>query len=134
MTGKEVPKTFDWVKARSECDPQKVFTKLGKVIKHDVDRANENPVARSGIKFDLICDREFVVEVSSGMTGKAVTVILEGSSILFLGRGPKDVLFQAKPYLFDTGECLLEVDGKPYRLWQVSQRAFEGFFFGGTGR
>ena len=136
-----VPDVFNWVKARSECSLQKVFDDLVKVVKSDIQSFNEyrerEGLSRS-IKFNQVCTTQFDVEVLPVTITRprdesfaCLMVSLNGSSIEFFQGG--NIVFSARPFLLDTGECLLEVNDKPYRLWQISRMAFEGFFFGGLG-
>ena len=136
---RDVPVAFDWVKARSECSVQKLFDDLIKVVKSDIQIFNEHSESTGSsrtMKFSQVCTKQFDVEASPPRstpdgTFACVMVSLNGSSIEFFRGGMDNKLFSAKPYLLDTGECLLEVEGKPYRIWQISRKAFEGFFFGG---
>lgn len=38
-------------------------------------------------------------------------------------------MFDARPSLNKEGDCLLEIEGQPFALWQVCRRALEGLFF-----
>ena len=138
---KEVPNVFNWVKARSECSLQRLFDDLIKVVKSDIQSFNEYSEHKGWsrrVKFNQVCVRQFDVEVKLVVVGQSkdksfacLMVSLNGSSIEFFRGSIDNMIFSARPFLLDTGECLLEVDDKPYRLWQVSQKAFEDLFFGG---
>ena len=137
---REVRDVLNWVKARSECSIQKLFDDLAKVVKSDVQIFNECSESMGSsrvMEFRQVCTRHFCVEAkplrpTPKRTYANVMVSLNGSSIEFYKGDMRNLIFSAKPYLLDTGECLLEVDDKPYRLWQISRKAFEDFFFGGA--
>ena len=137
---REVRDVLNWVKARSECSIQKLFDDLAKVVKSDVQIFNEYSESMGSsrvMEFSQVCTRQFCVEAKPPQptpkrTYASVMVSLNGSSIEFYKGDMRNLIFSAKPYLLDTGECLLEVDDKPYRLWQISRKAFEDFFFGGA--
>ena len=136
-----VPSVFNWVEARWKCSIQKLFDDLARVVESDVHIFNEQ-ASKAGVhrtvKFKQICTRQFTVEVKPPQVTKDKThasfmVSLNGSSIEFSKGALENVVFRAKPYLY-TGECLLEINGEPHRLWQVSARAFMDFLFWGTGQ
>jgi hypothetical protein len=129
---------FNWVHARSECGLPRVFQILSEVIGSDVKAANA--LNRRGVKFQFtteaagkilaVRDRDFggfneimviVIELASGK----ITV-----SRRVPNKASDEPLFYAVPGLNEEGECLLEVDGKSLKLWQVSRKALDDLFFG----
>ena len=108
---------------------------LVELLDGDVKAANK--LKRKDIEFELNTQvkGKVIVTRKREMIGlmEATSVVFEFSSdsINVTQRIGMEVkpLFEAKPGLNHDGECLLEVDGNPLKLWQVSRKALEGLFF-----
>jgi hypothetical protein len=133
------PDSFDWVKARSECSIESVFQILKQVVTSNVESAKTIFSKRSDVTFTVTSlDRRFVVtredSIGSGVkVGCHVTFALSNSAEITVTRDATSVpsvsLFSAKPSFIQNGDCMLEVEGTPLKLWQVSRRALENLFF-----
>lgn len=137
----EIPKVFDWVKARSECSLRHVFLQLAEVVDSDVksivrQSSREQGISRAKFTLDRVSEDKFIVVKTWNDFGAE-----QGESVVFelikqgiaakLGRAGKQ-LFVARPALTKTGDCKLRIEGEPepLELWQVSQKALEDLFFG----
>ena len=132
MANLEIPKTFDWVTARSKCNADEMFKRLLKVVTSDVDTANGiNPIRI--YRIDLISEREFAVVLPhiSGMGfTKGVTFLREGSEIQVRQLvKPQKLIFSVRAYLLDGEDCTFAVNEKPLEPWQVSRLALEDVIF-----
>lgn len=127
---------FDWVTARSECSLKRVFMILAEVIDSDVKAANELKIQRTQFAVNRDGADKVIVIRSRQMGGEeidTVTFQLRGDRIVVYpadARGPRPPLFSASASLNQDGECFVEVDGQPLKLWQVSRKALEDLFFG----
>ena len=125
---------FNWVAARAECSPDRAFHALAEVVDSDVKAANG--LRRSGVSFHFHGEAtgKIVVirELDRGGVKELRSVVFELiSGEIVTKKGPENsVLFSAVPSLNRNGECLLEIEGDSYELWQVSRRALESLFFG----
>lgn len=120
---------MDWVKARSACSSKRVFETLYEVVESDVKSANA--LNNLAAKFHVTHHHKKIIVSREEEDGDAVTnIVFELSpGAITVKQGPDKPLFSARPRLSETGECLLEVDGTLYQLWQVSQKALEDLFF-----
>jgi hypothetical protein len=130
---------FNWVKARSECSLVPVFAALREVVDSDVKEVNElnRPRLRFTLNPEAGSASKFVVIRQQDMSGffQAFTVVFElkDDAIVVTARdqtGNGKPLFSAKPSLKPDGQCMLDIDGEPCFLWQVSRKALEALFFG----
>ena len=134
MTNVEnVPAIFNWVKARARCNPKRVFDDLIGVMKSDIASAEEDGVD-CAVECRPVCERMFEFKAQLPPRGVHTTYILVelDKDIIVIYRDkrtPNQVILEAKPYLSDSGDCLLEIEDKSYRLWQVSRRVLEDLFF-----
>jgi hypothetical protein len=127
---------FNWVEARHACSLSEIFHTLKEVLKSDV--ASANGLKIQDVKFS--CKTDATNKIIVGRSEVFPSGIAHGREIIFEllpaeikvkeGRTDKH-LFSAVPNLIDNGECLLEIDGRPYQFWQVSRKALEDLFFGG---
>ena len=119
---------FDWVKARVECNPERLFAELRSVVNNDCTSAREQSKKRSslvGIVFENgKAHRSFAV---SRETSESRIFQLEGDHITVTNlRG--DPLYATTALLFEN-QCFLECEGKLYKPWQFSMKVLEEFFF-----
>jgi hypothetical protein len=118
---------FNWVKARSECSVKRAFETLFEVVETNVKTANE---LRLGPKFHATYQHKKIIVTREDNSDDLRNVVFELTSTAIIAReGQSKQLFSARPRLNETGECLLEVDGSLYKLWQISQKALEDLFF-----
>ena len=130
----DIPKQFDWVSARKNCNTREMFKRLLKVVRADYNIAKEQEPHRN-LTFAECSEEEFAVDErhASGIgIRKGVTFKLEGSKIQVCNSAPPHkVLFTLHAYLFDGGDCTFVIDDKmnPLHPWQVSRLALEDVFF-----
>src|SRR5216683_1096079 len=115
----EVPAAFDWVRARHECSLECVFQTLREVVDSDVKRmmALKNK-PEVGFRLSAPAADKFIVtrarDYGGGTEGSMIVFELLPTEIRVRdGRDEKTIL-SAKPDVNPEGECLLEVQGKPY--------------------
>ena len=127
----DVPKTFDWVRARAECSLQHVFLILREVIDADV-KSMQALSKGPAFKLDTPTDTKLVV-VKEYQSGEAQSVVLERmSNRIEVRAGYQQMpMFTAVPSLDASGSCRLHIKGdtEPSELWQVSRKALEDLFF-----
>jgi hypothetical protein len=132
----EIPKAYNWVKARSACSVDQLFLLLAQTIKADVEAANALTPNHQNFKYATpTTDRIVVVRpVNGGQYTAGAIVFRRTVTAIEAIDMPKDpsteqVMFSGIPSLDVGGECRLEVEGEPLELWQFSRRALEPFFF-----
>ena len=106
----------------------------------DSDVKTANALNRRGVKFKLNTEAtgKIIVlrERDLGGFNESMAIVFEllpDKIAVTERRGPgftEGALFCAAPGLNQEGECLLEIDGQPLKLWQVSRKALENLFFG----
>lgn len=125
-----MPETnFDWVRARFECSPTKVFQQLKRQIEKDVETRNDLRSPDSNFGFDTTSQ------------GNSITVFVQGNrlhrSVIFeqtdLGITVRDgddkMLYDATLTISNDGECRLKVGSVECESWQFRKLALEGLFF-----
>lgn len=118
---------FNWVKARSECSLNRAFEILGEVVKTDVEIANG---LRRGAKFQVTYKHKKIIVTREENDDEVSSVVFELSPTAISAReGKREPMFSAKPRLSEMGDCLFEIDGQLYKLWQICQKALEDLFF-----
>jgi hypothetical protein len=133
MESKEsVPKTLDWVKARTECSIERLFLLLIEVLRADVQSIQARSQGSTKYTLDVPTDSSAAVikeEDMGGIRDRDGVVFRRTTSGIVARTAKNEVLFTAKPSLAINGDCRLEIDGQPLELWQVSRRALEPLFF-----
>jgi hypothetical protein len=129
---------FNWVHARANCSLEGVFHILSEIVDSDVKQANA--LRRQGVKFSLNTEATSKIMVirdrdlggTKETTGVIFELLPDTISVTRKKHGAltEDSLFSAVPSLNEDGECLMEVKGKPLKLWQMSRKALENLFFG----
>lgn len=118
---------FNWVKARAECSLKQVFFNLGEMVESDVKTANELGVGPVQV---LRQHRKTIVSRGEPAAEGVRAVVFELEAAAITARSNGDLILSGRPRLDEQGNCLLEVNGQLYRLWQVCQMALEDLFFG----
>ena len=124
-----VPYDFDWVTARSRCNPKDLFDKLRKAIQDNVYIASS--VSKCQSTLNELGDDVFTV-VTKGSDGSLKGFIafeLDGSNIIAKNQMSHEIILTAQVHLQSNGDCMFEVDGKPLQLWQFSRKVLEDLFF-----
>lgn len=124
----------NWVAEIADFDLELTFIALHQIVKRDVEEANKLPPhRRKGSRFVLEANNEvphpFIVVQEVGNAHDddlRVTFKRLSSSIGIWGTRMKP--FAARPR-FNGEKCVLSVDGKDYRLWELSQMALNRMFF-----
>jgi hypothetical protein len=128
----DIPKNFDWVKARSKCSLEEVFVNLGEVVDSDVKTTNSLSHKTGEFAINRPNGKIVVVKTQQTSAKKSIVFELTNQGVCVKeGLGGKH-LFLGKPSLIPSGDCKLQVDGEqePLELWQFSRRALEDLFFG----
>ena len=122
---------INWVKARSDCTPEKVFQELAQAVKEDLSKHEQcNPRLASGLEFGS-CEggKFFVKRVGSHLilfeqtdSGIQVSMVPQ--------KGEEKCLLNLSIAMNDAGGCVLSADGDELEPWQVRRRALEETFFG----
>ena len=85
------------------------------------------------LEAEKVTSRKFVISKEGPAGGRMVmlwSVTVECTEATITAQAsPSGVLLVAKPSFDWDGACLLEVDGMPLQLWQVSRRILEDLFF-----
>jgi hypothetical protein len=121
---------FNWVTARSECSPPKVFKTLRLQIEEDVKTRNDLRPKNSPYIFSVKEDlSDFTVLLEADDLRRSVTFSLTEHAILV--RDDKgDQSFEVNLIFNDKGECRLNVNGAEKDFWQVRRMALEELLFG----
>ena len=129
-----IPKSCDWVTARSECSIERVFIRLRELVESDI-RVLLVRQTDDIVELRSADERRFTVSIQWNAGG-----VISGEAVAFQRNfdGTIEVLdqrtqtrrFLATPRLNDAGECqLVDKDGVCLELWQVSRKALEPHFF-----
>jgi hypothetical protein len=129
---KEIPKEFEWVKARTECSLYAMYKTLIAGLRDDAKARNE-----------LRGENDFVRFIAKPSSGRHFSVIREGqrepslASVDFIyedrtigvydGDGKKR--FDVGITLTDFGECKFKIGDEELEAWQVRRKALEPLFF-----
>ena len=122
---KEIPNTFDWVTARTKCNVRELFKRLREVVAADCNIANDSNQNKT-IKFMPISEEMFAV-LNNGHASASFR--LNRSEIQVCDTVNEKLMFTAKAYLLDGGDCTYVVDDKPLKAWQLSRLALEDVIF-----
>jgi hypothetical protein len=124
--------SFDWVRARAECSPWKVFKELEQGARDDVDAINSQrqledvfkyTVARaSETRFSVLCE---------GVRRRGSVDFLLSDEEIIVNEG-ESVILKATLTLSNKRQCRLKVNGEELEQWQFRKRALEGLFFRAT--
>lgn len=118
----------NWVQARAECSLRRVFETLFEMVESDVETANGLKLGR---RFQATYQHKKIIVTREENDDEVRSVVFELSAAAIRARAGKETeLFSGRPRLNESGECLLEVDGRLHPLWQIRQRALEDLFFG----
>ena len=123
---------FDWVVARSDCTPDKVFETLAGTVSADLEaHAKLNPQLAQSLTFGKCQNGAFYVKrdrvhmVTFALAGERIKI--ERTSYT----GEAERLMTISVSLDPEGQCILTDDaGKAWRPWQVRRQALEATFFG----
>lgn len=123
------PANFEWVKARSECCPAKVFQQLRLGVEADIkarmstlsDEANYGFTATSS-------PGSITAHIQGNRLRRSVTFDETDDGISVRDESDK-VMFRATLTLNNEGECRLKVSGQEYELWQFRKMALEHLLF-----
>lgn len=121
---------LDWVSARFYCSLQAVFETLAEVIKTDAEVASKLFAPDRTFKV-TVQPQKIIVVRAEREAGTPSSIVLELSALgitVKKGRSGEPV-FDARPVMNEEAECMLEVDDRPLKLWQVSRKALEDLFF-----
>ena len=77
----------------------------------------------------LNCFYVQLVEDASKLPLKTRSFERSGSHIEIFGDDGETSLLYGRPYLMDDGNCVLDVDGKPMKLWEISRFVLEDLIF-----
>jgi hypothetical protein len=128
--------SFDWVTARSKCSLRGAFQILTEVVETNVERANALPDSNYSFESKRLDQRLVVTATLESMLGQGYATVvfhLRDSEIAVTRSlhptARSELAFSAKPCFTAEGDCVLEVDGVPLQLWQVSRKALEPLFF-----
>jgi hypothetical protein len=122
--------SFDWVNERAKCSLKRVFATLYEVVESDVKAANGLRIP--DVSFHATMQsRKIIVSRQNDDQDTIGNVVFElAANAIEVREGADKHLFSARPSLTEDGKCKLEVDDKPFELWQVNRKALEDLFFG----
>ncbi|MCU1331962.1 MAG: hypothetical protein JWM08_954 [Candidatus Angelobacter sp.] len=129
----ETGNNFEWLAARADCSPVKVFEQLRLQITHDVELRNKM-CEKQGWKFAIHNESAiFSVFLDSRVFHREtpyriVRFRLDDGRII-ARHGDDTDIFIATLTLNEDGECRLRIKDKNYALWQVRHMALEKLFF-----
>lgn len=124
-----IPRELDWVKERSACTLEKVFSELHRGVEEDVKTANLLPLQGPPFQLVVVDSRSFVVRRGEAIK-PVVTFMLETAGILVNSTASNEE-WRFTVGLNNEGRCQLRHEGQEYEQWQVRKMALEGLFFAG---
>ena len=126
----------NWVRGRADCRLDLIFEALKQIIERDIAEFNKlESRKREGRKFELHVNDEGTmpilrVEQMGDPSGPSLGIEMSTVAIRINGGGLQIFL---KPLWSEaSSKCQLYINGKegPYEVWEISQRALSGMFFG----
>ena len=132
-------KTFNWIKARVDCNVDSMFNKLRETVRSDCEVARQSlswyqtsPGVHPGssLVFDEGAEKFFrVTRMHDHSVDDERTFRMTGAKIEVCDKN-QEVFFTALPRVWNgEGECIYEIDRKSFRAWEVSKRALESVLF-----
>ncbi len=123
---------FNWVTARCQCSPGKVFEKLKSQVENDVKERESSltQVQKVRYRFSFMPGQtsfSVLVEGESGIHGAVKFSLTDTGVTVFDEQGA--LMFGADVTISDEGECKMKVDGEEKELWQVRKKALEQLLF-----
>ena len=123
---------FNWVGARFECSPAKVFEQMRLEVEHDIDARNAQLGTDAEYNFGMVVAGDKFVVVVKARTGsvshRSVTFSRQEAGISVQDNNNK-LKVAATLTLNDRGECRLKVDNQEREFWQFRRMALEGLLF-----
>jgi hypothetical protein len=141
----------DWVTVRSTCSATKLFDELLAGVEKDVDARNglrpegEDKKYKFRFRKDGAESATVALEglgwqfgggtptVKFDIDGTAIAVtsniLTDPAGAVLKGLVAHQEIFSAKPEMTVNGHCRLAVDGVPFELWHVRQRALDRLLF-----
>ena len=126
---------FDWVKARTECTPERVFESLADAVQQDLERHGKlNPGLAQSQSLKVCNDDLFYVERS----GVHRIVFERTKQRIIVKRWSRDgqptPILSLVVKLGESGDCILiDDEGKALKPWQVRRIALEDTLFNNDG-
>jgi hypothetical protein len=124
-------RNFDWVEARFECSPIKVFERLREEVQRDGEMRKNVRQKDERLAIEFLSSGQLFGVVREYGTNRIMKIIftLDGDTISVRDYHEKTIL-EAQPTLSGEGECRLRIDGQEREFWQVRMMALENIFFG----
>ncbi len=128
---------FNWVEARSQCSPEKVFAQLKLSIAEDARIRTEALLAeRAGYGIDIASQgNTFIAFVSYGMSGnpvnqlRSVSFTLTFDRIVVKDQNDEAICDDARLTIDDEGECVFKIANRELDPWQFRKRTLERLLF-----
>lgn len=133
---------FDWVSARAQCEPYKVFQCLRAKVKEDTEKRNSLPNDGSSLVIFSFEEGNDWITASKKILGRyegvTFTLTPNGITARDLSRNFAHIGILT---LSDDGRCMIKVDSnskdrpsKELTLWQFRKLALQDLFFIVEGR
>ena len=134
-------KHIEWIKARSECTLKAMMQLLGRQIKEAVEKfKEENSLLSRRNDYDVeVFSRRIHIYKRPNSSVRHKAIILDASepNIIYVhdGTGPsenisEDNLFKIQiEWNVSKNRCVLVIDEKKYKPWQVTQKVLSDFLF-----
>jgi len=127
----DFPSEFNWVRECSKCSLSGAMFNLRETVDNDIKAFSGLSTNR---QFEILDKgpQKFIVRHKDGTHDFPQAIVFETDSInnRISIRAGTAIVLAVKPEIGPDGECLLKVDGKYLRFWQVSKEALESLFFG----
>jgi hypothetical protein len=120
---------FDWVSARAQCEPFKVFQKLRAQVKEDVAKRDSLPKDGIYVSFSFEEGNGWITvskKILDKYEGVTFTLTSNGITAQDLSRSFTHI---GNLTLSDEGRCMIKVDSKELSLWQFRKLALHDLFF-----
>jgi hypothetical protein len=120
---------FDWISARAQCEPFKVFERLRAQVKEDVAKRASLPTNGTHIAFSFEEGNDWIT------ASKKILDKYEGVTFMLTPNGiaAHDLSNTFKHVgnltISDEGRCMLRVDSRELYLWQFRKLALHDLFF-----
>ena len=126
----------NWVRGRADCRLDLIFEALKQIIERDIAEFNKlESMKREGRKFELHANDEGtkpILRVGQMGDSSGPSLGIEMSRVAIRINGGGQQFFVKPRWSESSSKCQLYINSedRPYEVWEISQRALSGMFFG----
>ena len=128
-----IPRNLDWVEARANCSPHKIFGELQNGLDEDIAAINKTKnLEQKECEFSMSAiggGTTVVISQNNTYPQQRVKVGISGD-VIQAEDAAVNKKWEAAVRLNDAGRCVLWVSGEPMEQWQFRKMVLQRIFFG----